>query len=226
VSSYVKLVSSTRVSREVIRDLGLTGTPEAVAGQVSASTAPDSVLIEVAVVGRAPVEVAALADSVGRVFTDLVAELERPSTPDGVAPVVVRVVQPATVPTMPSSPGLPVPLLLGLPGGAAVGAGLALARNAMDTSIRTPEQLHTAVQAPNLGTIAYDGKIPKRPLTVHEDPQSPRAEAFRQLRTNLRAARPRGRIPRPLVSPIALALDHTPGIQAWGSTCIWMARKR
>jgi SAM-dependent methyltransferase len=34
------------------------------------------------------------------------------------------------------------------------------------------------------------------------------------------------RIPRPLVSPIALALDHTPGIQAWGSTCIWMARKR
>jgi capsular polysaccharide biosynthesis protein len=154
VSSYVKLVSSTRVSREVIRDLALTGTPEAVAGQVSASTAPDSVLIEVAVVGRAPVEVAALADSVGRAFTDLVAELERPSTPDGVAPVVVRVVQPATVPTMPSSPGLPVPLLLGLPGGAAVGAGLALARNAMDTSIRTPEQLHTAVQAPNLGTIA------------------------------------------------------------------------
>ena len=52
VSSYVKLVGSTRVSRAVIRDLGLVGTPEAVAGQVSASSAPDSVLIDVAVVGR------------------------------------------------------------------------------------------------------------------------------------------------------------------------------
>lgn len=185
VSSYVKLVGSTRVSRAVIRDLGLVGTPEAVAGQVSASSAPESVLIEVAVVGGSPEEAAAVADSVGRVFIELVAELERPSAPGDVPPVAVRVVEPATVPTRPSSTGLPVTLVLGLLGGAAVGLGLALARNAMDTSIKSVEQLHNAAGAPNLGTIAYDGKIPKQPLTVHEDPQSPRAEAFRQLRTNL-----------------------------------------
>ena len=118
-------------------------------------------------------------------FIELVAELERPSTPDDVPPVVVRVVEPATVPTAPSSTGLPVTLALGLLGGAAAGFGLALARNAMDTSIKSLEQLHKAAGVPNLGTIAYDGKIPKRPLTVHEDPPSPRAEAFRQLRTNL-----------------------------------------
>jgi len=185
VSSYVKLVGSTRVSRAVIRDLGLVGTPEAVAGQISASSAPESVLIEVAVVGGSPEEAAAVADSVGRVFIELVAELERPSAPGDVPPVAVRVVEPATVPTRPSSTGLPVTLVLGLLGGAAVGLGLALARNAMDTSIKSVEQLHNAAGAPNLGTIAYDGKIPKQPLTVHEDPQSPRAEAFRQLRTNL-----------------------------------------
>ena len=118
-------------------------------------------------------------------FTELVAELERPSAPGDVPPVAVRVVEPATVPTRPSSMGLPVTLVLGLLGGAAVGLGLALARNAMDTSIKSVEQLHNAAGAPNLGTIAYDGKIPKQPLTAHEDPQSPRAEAFRQLRTNL-----------------------------------------
>ena len=185
VSSYVKLVGSTRVSRAVIRDLGLIGTPEAVAGQVFASSTPESVLIEVAVVGGSPEEAAAVANSVGRVFIELVAELERPSAPGDVTPVAVRVVEPATVPTRPSSTGLPVTLVLGLLGGAAVGLGLALARNAMDTSIKSVEQLRDAAGAPNLGTIAYDGKIPKQPLTVHEDPQSPRAEAFRQLRTNL-----------------------------------------
>ncbi len=51
--------------------------------------------------------------------------------------------------------------------------------------MRTPEQLREAVGAPNLGFVAFDAGVPKRPLTVHEDPQSPRAEAFRQLRTNL-----------------------------------------
>lgn len=186
VSSYVKLVGSTRVSREVISDLGLTGTPEAVAARVSASSTPDSVLIDLAVVGPDPEQSAAIANSVGRVFTDLVAELEQPSAPGGVPPVVVRVVQAATAPATPSSPGLPVPLLLGLLGGLAVGGGLALARNAMDTTINSVEQLQLASRAPNLGVIAYDAKIPKRPLTVHEDTQAPRAEAFRQLRTNLR----------------------------------------
>lgn len=185
MSSYVTLVGSTRVSREVIRDLGLAETPQTLAGHISASTSPDSMLIEIAVVGRSPEQVTAVANSVGRVFTDLVAELERPAEPLAAPPVAVRVVEPAAVPTEPSSPGLPVPLLLGLLAGAAAGFGLALIRNAMDTSIKTAEQLEAATQAPNLGTIAYDSKIPKRPLIVHETPQAPRAEAFRQVRTNL-----------------------------------------
>jgi len=99
--------------------------------------------------------------------------------------VAVRVVQPAPVPTAPSSTGLPVTLTLGLLAGLAVGVGGALARNALDTSVKALEQLREAANAPNLGTIAYDSDVPKRPLTVHEEPQSPRTEAFRQLRTNL-----------------------------------------
>ena len=55
----------------------------------------------------------------------------------------------------------------------------------MDVSVKSPEQLRTASGAPNLGTIAFDAQVPKRPLIVHEDPHSPRSEAFRQLRTNL-----------------------------------------
>ena len=185
VTSYVELVSSTRVSGEVIRRLDLPQTPEQLAGQITASSAPDSVLIDVAVTGSSPERAAQVANSVGDVFTRLVDELERPTAADGVPPVVVRVVQPAAVPAAPSSTGLAVPLAFGLFVGLALGMGAALARNAMDTSMKSPERLREAAQAPILGVIAYDPQVPKRPLTLHEDAQSPRSEAFRQLRTNL-----------------------------------------
>jgi non-specific protein-tyrosine kinase len=137
VTSYVELVSSTRVSREVIEELGLTATPEEVAQQITASSALDSVLIDVAVTGRSPEQVAAMANTVEDVFTGLVNELERPATRGAIPPVAVRVVEPAAVPAAPSSTGLPVMLALGLLAGLAVGVGGALARNALDTSVKS-----------------------------------------------------------------------------------------
>lgn len=186
VSSYVELIGRPRVSQEVVRDLGLGQSPEEVAGRIRASSAPDSILIDVAVVDRTPEGAAAIANAVGAVFTGLVAELEQPSVPGAAAPVVARVVQPATVPDLPSSTGLPVSLLFGALVGLAAGTGLALLRNALDTSIKSPEALREVTGAPNLGTIAFDAEVPHRPLTVHDDPHSPRAEAFRKLRTSLR----------------------------------------
>lgn len=51
--------------------------------------------------------------------------------------------------------------------------------------MKSPEQLCAAAGPPNFGFVALDPQVPKRPPTVHEDPHSPRVEAFRQLRTNL-----------------------------------------
>lgn len=185
VTSYVELVSSRRVSEDVIAELGLGVAPESLAKRITASSALDSVLIAVAVADRSPERAAQIANTLGTVFTDLVDELERPVEPGAPQAVTVRVVQPAVTPDVPSSTGLPVTLALGLLAGLAVGVGGALARNALDTSVKSPEQLREIAKAPNLGTIAFDAAVPKHPLTVHEDPQSPRAEAFRQLRTNL-----------------------------------------
>jgi len=185
VSSYVQLVSSRRVSEDVIRELRLTETPEDLSEQIVASSAIDSVLIDIAVVDQSPKRAAALANAVGKVFTGLVNELERPLT-TGVTPAVaVRVVQPAAEPIVPSSTGLAVTLALGLVAGLVVGVCGAFIRNALDIVVKSPDQLRSAAGAANLGTIAHDSGVPKRPLTVHEDPHSPRSEAFRQLRTNL-----------------------------------------
>ena len=185
VTSYVELVSSRRVSQDVIQRLGLDETPEALATKITATSALDSVLIDVAVVDSSPQRAADLANTVGEVFTGLVDELERPVKPDAPQAVAVRVVQPATPPIGPSSTGLSVTLALGLLAGLAVGVGGALARNALDVSVKSLDQLREVAGAPNLGTIAHDPEVPRRPLTVHEDAQSPRSEAFRQLRTNL-----------------------------------------
>jgi succinoglycan biosynthesis transport protein ExoP len=185
VTSYVELVNSRRVSEDVIADLRLGVTPEALAKRITASSALDSVLIDVAVADRSPERAAEIANTLGTVFTALVDELERPVDRGAPQAVTVRVVQPAVAPAVPSSTGLAVTLALGLLAGLAVGIGGALARNALDTSVKSPEQLRELAKAPNLGTIAFDAGVPKRPLTVHEDAQSPRSEAFRQLRTNL-----------------------------------------
>lgn len=185
VTSYVELVTSTRVVEEVARQLGLGDPPADLAERITASSNPDSVLIDVAVVDRSPQRSADIANAVAQRFAALVDELERPTVVGARPSVAVRVVQPAAAPLRPSSSGLPEMLLVGLLAGVVLGVGAALVRNALDTSVTSPSQLRDAVRAPNLGTVTFDAQVPKRPLTLHEDPQSPRSEAFRQLRTNL-----------------------------------------
>jgi polysaccharide biosynthesis transport protein len=185
VKSYVELVGSPRVCQEVVQNLRLAESPDDLAERITAASSIDSVLIDVSVTDPSPKRAADIANSVGQSLTRLVDELERPVVPGALPPVAVRMVQPAVPPTEPSSTSLPVLLALGLVAGLAVGGGAALLRNALDASIKAPEQLRHVTSAPNLGIIAFDSQVPKRPLTVHEDQQAPRAEAFRQLRTNL-----------------------------------------
>lgn len=186
VASYVELVSSNRVADDVIAQLRLSTTPEQLLKRISVTSKTNSVVLEVKASAPTPEGAAQIANTVGSVFPRLVDELERPSSPTGTAPVAVRVVQPATAPGQPSTTGLPVTLALGLIAGLIVGIGTVLLINAFDRSVRSPEQLSKVTQSPTIGTIAHDATVLKQPLIVQDDPQSPRSEAFRQLRTNLR----------------------------------------
>ncbi len=185
VSSYVELIGRSRVSQEVIDDLHLDMSADQLAAQIKASRTADSVLIDVNVTDGSPQRAADIANAVGRIFSRVVDELEQPRTPGAIPPVTVRVVQPAATPTAPSSTSLPVTLALGLIAGLAIGVTGALARNALDTSVKSLDQLRDIACAPNLGLIAFDAEVRHTPLTVQEDPQSPYAEALRQIRTNL-----------------------------------------
>jgi capsular exopolysaccharide synthesis family protein len=185
VTSYVELASSERVTSTVIRQLGLDTSPGELASRITAASSTESVVIDLFVVDSSPQQAATIANATATTLAGLVDELEKSMTLDGASPVIVKTVQPAEVPTTPTGRGLPQWLVLGMLVGIAAGVVLALARNAMDNTVKSLEQLRELSGVPNLGVIAYDSHTQKRPLVMHDDPSSARAEAFRQLRTNV-----------------------------------------
>lgn len=185
VKSYVKLATSERVTSTVVRQLGLPTSAGELGSRITAASSTDSVVIDLFAVDTSPEEAAAIANAVAQALAGLVDELEAPTTPDNVSPVVLKIVQPASVPTAPTGRGLSQWVLLGLLVGVAGGVVLALVRNSMDNTIKSLTQLRVVSGVPNLGVISFDSQVRRRPLIVHDEPQSAHAEAFRQLRTNV-----------------------------------------
>lgn len=186
VTSYVDVIGTALVLDPVIDELNLDTTAGALARQVSASAPPNTVLIDVTVTETDPELAADIANAAATSFADAVQNtLERPQGVDATSPVQVTVVQPAVVPATPSSPNIPLHIVLGALLGLALGIAVAVLRTVLDTRIHTLHDLETLTEAPVLGGIAFDPDAPKRPLIVHADPRSPRSESFRTLRTNL-----------------------------------------
>lgn len=184
VKSYADVVTSPRVLQPVIDELGLETTSDELAATVTAEVPLDTVLINVSVRNESPAEAAAIANAVGTSFAATVAELETPAT-GGTSPVTISTTEPASEPASPVSPKTRLNLALGLLVGLALGVGAAVLRETLDTRIKGEDDIKAVVDTSVLGGIAYDPDAPKRPLIVQADPQGGRAEAFRQLRTNL-----------------------------------------
>lgn len=184
VKSYAGIVTSPRVLSPVIQQLGLGVTPDKLAESISAEAPLDTVLINVTVKDGSAQRAQQIADAVGKQFATVIAQLEKPE--DGsTTPVKISVVQPADLQTAPISPRLKLNLALGLLVGLAVGFGAAVLRELLDTSVKGEHDVKAITDAPVLGGIAYDAEASTRPLIVQSNPHSSRAEAFRQLRTNL-----------------------------------------
>jgi capsular exopolysaccharide synthesis family protein len=182
VQSYADIIESPDVVAPVAAQVGLT--PKRVAHEVSASAPLNTVLVNVHVTDTSPQRAQAIANALSDEFATYVADLE--TTPgSATSPVKVTVVKRAALPTAPVSPRKKLDVGLGLLVGLAVGVGGAILRETLDTSVRDPEQVQRDLGLPMLGAIATDPDARKRPLIVHADPHSPRAEAFRSLRTNL-----------------------------------------
>lgn len=184
INTYVGLAATPVVLEPVISELKLPDSSDELAERITASAALNSTLITVTVSDSQPATAAAIANSVARSLATVVPQLE-PETNEGASPVRLSQVRQAQAPTQPASPSLPFNVAVGALIGLALGIAVSVIRTLLDNRVRTAKEAELICSAPAIGAIAYDAKARERPLIVHVDPLSPRAESFRALRTNL-----------------------------------------
>ena len=184
VKSYADLANSSEVMSQVIDELGLDLGAQELAGQVTSSVVPDTLRIVLTVTDPDPKLAQAIARTTADKLTDYLSELETPAGSEQ-SQITATVTDPATFNGRPVSPRVELNLALAGLIGLVLGAALAMARDALDRSVRTMEHAHELTHAPVLASIAYDSGIKKNPVLSDQRGFSPRAEAFRLLRTNL-----------------------------------------
>lgn len=183
VNSYVQLAESKRLAELVLNETQLSFTPGQLISRISAKGDLNTVLLTITVTDTDAQRSLDIAGSVSRQFVNLVAELETP--PGGSVPSIsLDVVSSPTLDPTPVAPRklqiLVIATLLGL----LVGIVVAIGREVLNTTIRSVQMLKTEGLSV-LAVIPFDGTAKTHPLISDSHSTTPRAEAFRQLRTNL-----------------------------------------
>ncbi|MFB3813284.1 MAG: GumC family protein [Terriglobales bacterium] len=145
------------------------------------------------------------AESNRQMYEGLLQKLKEAGLAAGLSSTNIRLVETARVPLSPTRPNIPRNLQLALLIGLVGGVALAFALEALDTSVRTPEQAEEIAALPPLGIIplfsANGGLVRRRPFALrsggngtlshslaiisYTQPKSEIAEAYRSLRTSI-----------------------------------------
>ncbi len=184
VNTYVQLIKTDRLADLVVADLGDGVSASDISAKIAAKGDANTVLLTATITDASPERSLQIARSVSTAFVSLVATLE--TAQDGGIPAVgLEVVDGPTSSTVPVSPDVPLTLGIGLMLGLLLGLAGAILRDALDTTVRSSEELHAETGLHTLGFIPFDGEAGDEPLVTELNRQSIRAESYRQLRTNL-----------------------------------------
>lgn len=184
VKSYVAVVTSPDVLDKVRSDLSLSMSNEDLKSRLTATAQADTTLLSISATDSSAALSASIANSAARAFITVAEDFE---TPAGSASSTIKVLitTPALAPSSPQSPNVPVNVAIGLFLGLLVGLSGAALRELLDVSIKAPEDLATTASAPLLAAIVADTQTHRQPIAAKVNARGPRAEGFRQLRTNL-----------------------------------------
>lgn len=182
VASYVQLLQSDRLAREVAREAVLpTGT---VQGTISATAEASTVLVTATVTDTSPGRAAQIANGLAVAFPALVDVLDNTGRQADV--VKVNVTSGPTASAGPVAPKLSLYGAAGIGGGLVIGILIAILRALLDQTARTGEAASELVGAPLIGSIVADPATRRSPLSIGDASTSIRAEEYRRLRTSLR----------------------------------------
>ncbi len=137
-------------------------------------------------------------------YEGLMTKLKETAISQGLRSSNIRVVDPAMIPSTPARPAKARNVALGFLVGLVGGIGLALMREYLDNTVKTPDDVETLSRLPSLAVVPEftgsngDGKLkaslPGFPsnghskrveLVAHHLPKSQMSEAFRALRTSI-----------------------------------------
>ena len=146
------------------------------------------------------------ADTNKQLYDGMLQKLKEAGITAGLRSSNIRVVDPALIPTGPSRPNKTRNIMLSILVGLIGGIGLALLREYMDNTVKTPDDIETMARLPTLAVVpalsssngkrggrfskllkapVIAGKESRAELMSHNMPQSQMSEAFRALRTSL-----------------------------------------
>ncbi|GAA2559015.1 polysaccharide biosynthesis tyrosine autokinase [Winogradskya consettensis] len=184
VKSYSTLLSGDRIAQLVAGSPGIDLDATEVRARITAQAVPETVLLQATVTDSSKDRSRLIAAATAERFKTLVESLE---TPPGkkVSSVKVEVVAGPETADTPVSPRPLRNLALAAVLGLIVGAAAAVLREVLDTTIKTAEALQELASAPVLAGVPFDNDAKGGPMTLTGGGHSARAEALRQLRTNL-----------------------------------------
>lgn len=184
VVSYTQLLMGETLAQRTIDKLDLNMSARQLSGNVKATAKPDTVLINVSVFDESPVRARDIADALSDEFVAMVRELETP--PDRSAPDArVVVEQRASIPQNPVTPKWARNIGIGFILGLVLGLGIAILRDQLDNTVKDRQALEDVTGVGLVGSIPLDKERRKEPAISFDNDNSPIAEAFRKLRTNL-----------------------------------------
>jgi succinoglycan biosynthesis transport protein ExoP len=146
------------------------------------------------------------ADTNKQLYDGMLQKLKEAGITAGLRSSNIRIVDPALIPSYPSRPNKSRNVLLSIMVGLLGGIGLALLREYLDNTVKTPDDIETLAHLPSLAVVpalanssgksrgrlsklvrsqVVTSKEGRAELISHNMPQSQMSEAFRALRTSL-----------------------------------------
>ena len=181
-TDYATYVSTTPAVEAALRAAGYPLEPRP---SVSGTADGESPFITVTVRDGDPQRAADVANAYQKSLLAVVAKLDASPKAD---PRTLSTVDQATVPTAPSSPRPKRDGLIGLGLGLLLGLGSAFVKESLDRTYKDADVLEAATNLTVLGVVPDE--FSRHPLPTVTHPTSGRAEAYRNIRTNVTFAGP------------------------------------
>lgn len=186
VVSYAELIEGRALAKRTVDKLKLDMPASELQARVKAVSKTDTVIIDVQVRDESATRAREIADAMADEFVAMVEELETPAPAGATPDARVTVQQRAEVPDRPVVPNTKRNIAMGLITGIFLGIGLAFLRTALDKTIKDQETLEHIAGVSVIGAIPADQQIHDEPAIDFGKNNTPTAESFRKLRTNLR----------------------------------------